>query len=162
MSRCLWPYWMSPSRGTQPPFRGWINGAWLDFREGYCAVFVCCDIVPCSVRSLCSLLTKAPPSWREEKRSAETGSRGWERRIGKRFKGRVSFGRGDVGKWIVHMWMVVWRLNVSLWCNLIICITKKFIVTFVHLFFTTKSLLTSITQSTKRKPWQMYEMSTLI
>lgn len=40
--------------------------------------------------SLCSLLTKAPPSWREEKRSEETGSRGRGRSIGK--------GLGDVSR----------------------------------------------------------------
>lgn len=48
----------------------------IRFGGGYYAVFVCCDIFPRFVRSLCSCLTKAPPPSMEKERNGETGTGG--------------------------------------------------------------------------------------
>lgn len=78
MSCCLWPYWMSHSRGTQSPFRAWINGSWLDSGG-----LLCCFCLLWHRPSLCevSMLlpdkgTTSSKGGRERDGETETGGGG--------------------------------------------------------------------------------------
>lgn len=55
LSCCLWPHWMSHSRGTQSPFRAWINGSWLDLGG-----LLCCFCLLWHLPSLCEVSVLLP------------------------------------------------------------------------------------------------------
>lgn len=78
MSCCLWPYWMSHSQGTQPPFRTWINGSWLDFGG-----LLCCFCLLWHRPSLCevSLLPSDKGTTSSKGGRAKCGDRNWGRGI---------------------------------------------------------------------------------